>query len=75
MWKVVIKKLRDAASERAAGGCEIKDWRGAVVGLKKSCAEYRSGTKQECGVSKLNLPLTPHSTLALEPRASLSLRQ
>jgi len=39
--------MRDAASEGEAGGCEIKDWRGAVVGLKKSCAEYRSGTKQD----------------------------
>ena len=53
--KILIKKLRDAASEGAADGCEIKDWREAVVGLKKSCAEYRSGTKQEGGVSKLNL--------------------
>jgi hypothetical protein len=38
---------------------------------KKSCAEYRSGTKQECGVSKLNLPLRPHSTFALVPRFHL----
>jgi hypothetical protein len=54
-----MKKLRDAASEGAAGGCEIKDWRGAVVGLKKSCAEYRSGTKQESGSQNLTFRLDP----------------
>ena len=38
------EKLRDAgcaASEGAAGD------KGLAVGLKKSCAEYRSGTKQD----------------------------
>jgi hypothetical protein len=55
----VIKKLRDAASEGEAGGCEIKDWRGSVVGLKKSCVEYRSGTKQELGSQNLTFCLDP----------------
>ena len=36
------------------GGCEIKDWRAAVVGPKNSYAERASSrTKQESGVSKL----------------------
>jgi len=72
MQKIVIKKLRDAASEGPAGGCEIK---GAVVGLKKSCAEstYRSGTKQESGSQNLTfrLDLINHSTLTLVPRFRL----
>jgi len=35
----------------------IKDWQGAVVGLKKYCAEYRSGTKQESGSQNLTFRL------------------
>jgi len=36
------------------GGCEIKDWRAAVVGPKNSYAKRASSrTKQESGVSKL----------------------
>jgi len=52
--------------------CEIKDWRGAVVGLKKSCAEYRSGTKQESGSQNLTFRLD--LILRYYARASLSLR-
>jgi len=44
---------------------------GSRLLAEKSCAEYRSGTKQECGVSKPNLPkpfrfyVNAHASLSL----------